>query len=150
MPVTGGELLPCSCSPHYFWYRPGCHWPSLLPAHTAGLYSCQPAPPDPFLLCSFPSCQSVWYLLASDLIMWVTTNIMFVSDLLIWKRAYLHRSSFVSHRSVRTRTWSGAVVVQFSPTHGPLSTECNSLFPQSGNNLLESQIRIVKGSVPGH
>ena len=54
------------------------------------------------------TCQSFWYLLASGLIMCVTTNLMFVPDLLIWKIAYLPKSFCVSHRSVRDRTCSAA------------------------------------------
>lgn len=46
-----GQSLSYSCWTHYFWCRLGCHWPSWLPEHTAGLCSssCQPASPHPFL-----------------------------------------------------------------------------------------------------
>lgn len=39
------------------WYRPGWHWPSWPPKHTAGSWSagCWPPPPGPFVLGYFPA-----------------------------------------------------------------------------------------------
>ena len=53
---TGARPLPYSCWPHYSWYKPGCHWPSWPPGHTAGSYSasCWPTPHGPFPPGSFP------------------------------------------------------------------------------------------------
>jgi len=49
---AGGQLLPCSCWQHCFWCKPGCHWPSWLPGHTAGSCSVrhQSVTPGPFPL----------------------------------------------------------------------------------------------------
>ena len=50
MPSTGARSPPCSCWPHYSWYKPECCWPSWPPGHTAGSCSdgCRPIP-GPFL-----------------------------------------------------------------------------------------------------
>jgi len=50
-------IPPCSCWQRYFWYKPGFHWPSWLPGHTACSYSaqCRPTPPDPFPLHNLPA-----------------------------------------------------------------------------------------------
>ena len=49
---TGGQLLPCSFWQHCFSCKPGCHWPSWTPGHTAGSCSAkhQSMPPGPFPL----------------------------------------------------------------------------------------------------
>jgi len=36
VPSTGGQSPPCSYWLHYICYKPGCHWPSWPPGHTAG------------------------------------------------------------------------------------------------------------------
>ena len=61
---TGVWSLSCSCKLHYFWYKPGCHWPSWLPGNTAGSHSAElwPRPLDPFSLHSFPALKLCWYL----------------------------------------------------------------------------------------
>ena len=57
VPSTRARSSPCSCWPHYSWYKPGCLWPSWPPGDTAGSCSadCRPTPQVLFPPGSFPA-----------------------------------------------------------------------------------------------
>ena len=54
---TGGRSPPCSCWIRYFWFEPGCFWPSWWPRFIDGSCSAEhwPTPPDLFPPHAFPA-----------------------------------------------------------------------------------------------
>lgn len=65
VPRKGGQPLPWSCCPHYFWHQPGCHGPSCPPEHTLAhaqpLLNMLTSTPGPFPVAPFQyTLSAVW------------------------------------------------------------------------------------------